>query len=105
MLLWHYHDDDIRGPEADVSLSVGLIDGQALKTCRQHRVDEAHGNPFMTWLAMGSPKQPSDDQIKQLKAVAAATEAETPTLTAGQDSVRLKVRLPRQSVVLLELTP
>ena len=105
VLLWHYHDDDIRGPEADVSLSVGLIDGQALKTCRQHRVDEAHGNPFKTWLAMGSPKQPSDDQIKQLKAVAAATEAETPTLNVSQDSVKLNVRLPRQSVVLLELTP
>ena len=105
VLLWHYHDDDILGPEADISLSIGPIDGKALKTCRQHRVDEAHGNPFKTWLAMGSPKQPSDDQINQLKAVAAATEAEAPPLTAGQDSVTLNVRLPRQSVVLLELTP
>lgn len=105
VLLWHYHDDDIPGPEADVTLTLGLLDGQAVKTCRQHRVDESHGNPFKIWLAMDSPKAPSEEQIKQLKAVAAATEADAPQLSRENDSVRTNIKLPRQSVVLLEFTP
>jgi hypothetical protein len=54
---------------------------------------------------MGSPKAPTDDQIKQLHAVAAATEADAPQLTNENDSVRTNIKLPRQSVVLLEFTP
>jgi xylan 1,4-beta-xylosidase len=104
VLLWHYHDDDIQGPAADISLKLGLVDGKPAKTCRQLRVDEQHGNPFKSWLAMGSPKSPSEDQIKQLQA-ATATEAGTPVLTADKDSTRLNLKLPRQSVVLLEFTP
>jgi xylan 1,4-beta-xylosidase len=105
VLLWHYHDDDIPGPEADVTLTIGSLDGKPLKACRQDRIDTEHGNPFKAWQAMGSPKAPSDDQIKQLHAVAAATEADAPQLNQENDSVRVNIKLPRQSVVLLELTP
>jgi xylan 1,4-beta-xylosidase len=104
VLLWHYHDDDVPGPDADISLTIGSVDGKAAKTCRQHRIDEQHGNPFKAWLAMGSPKAPTPEQIKQLQA-ATATQADAPALTADKDSTRLNLKLPRQSVVLLEFTP
>jgi xylan 1,4-beta-xylosidase len=104
VLLWHYHDDDTPGPDADISVSLGNVDGKSLKTCRQHRIDEQHGNPFKAWLAMGSPKAPTAEQIKQLQA-ATATAADAPAVTTDKDSTSLTITLPRQSVVLLEFTP
>jgi xylan 1,4-beta-xylosidase len=104
VLLWHYHDDDVPGPDADISLTIGSVDGKAAKTCRLYRVDEQYGNPFKAWLAMGSPKAPTPEQIKELQA-ATATQADAPALTADKDSTRLSLKLPRQSVVLLEFTP
>jgi xylan 1,4-beta-xylosidase len=104
VLLWHYHDDDTPGPVADISLSLGNVGGKPLKSCRQQRIDEAHGNPFKAWLAMGSPKAPTAEQIKQLQA-ATAIDAGAPDLAISQDSSSLTIKLPRQSVVLLEFTP
>ena len=105
VLLWHYHDDNIPGPEADITLTLGQLNGKTAKLCRQHRVDGEHGNPFKTWLAMGSPKAPSAEEIKQLQIAAATTEADSPQLTTEPDSVKMNIKLPRQSVVLLEFTP
>jgi xylan 1,4-beta-xylosidase len=104
VLLWHYHDDDTPGPDADVSLSLGNMDGKPLKSCRQQRIDEEHGNPFKAWLAMGSPKAPTVEQIKQLQA-ATVIDADAPDIATNKDSTNLTIKLPRQSVVLLEFTP
>jgi xylan 1,4-beta-xylosidase len=104
VLLWHYHDDDVAGPEAEITLSVGAVDGKPMKACRQQRIDDQHGNPLKAWLAMGSPKAPSDEQIKLLQA-ATATEADAPQLKAEAGVVSASLTLPRQSVVLLEFTP
>ena len=104
VLLWHYHDDDTTGPDANISLSLGNVDGKPLKSCRQQRIDEEHGNPLKAWLAMGSPKAPTAEQVKQLQA-ATSTDADAPKLTADNDSTNLTIKLPRQSVVLLEFTP
>jgi xylan 1,4-beta-xylosidase len=104
VLLWHYHDDDTPGPDADITLRLGNVDGKPAKACHLKRIDEQHGNPFKAWLAMGSPKSPTPGQVKQLRE-ATATEAKAPTLSTEKDSTRLSLRLPRQSVVLLEFTP
>lgn len=104
VLLWHYHDDDVPGPDADIMLSVDQADGKPMKACRQLRIDDAHGNPLKAWLAMGSPKSPSPEQIKQLQA-ATATKADAPQLKAEAGVVSVTLTLPRQSVVLLEFTP
>ena len=105
VLLWHYHDDDVPGPDAEVSLAVGPLNGKLPTTCRQTRVDRDHGNPVETWKAMGSPAAPSPEQLAQLKQAAASVEAPAPKLTVDGPAVRLNVTLPRQSVVLLEFTP
>jgi xylan 1,4-beta-xylosidase len=104
VLLWHYHDDDVPGPEAEITLSVGPADGKPMKSCRQQRIDDQHGNPLKAWLAMGSPKSPSPEQIKQLQA-ATAIEADAPQLKTQAGVVSASLTLPRQSVVLLEFTP
>ena len=66
ILLWHYRDDDVPGPEAEVHLSLtGLTPGLRYEA-RAWRIDRDHGNAFTAWMAMGSPLNPNKGQIAQL---------------------------------------
>jgi xylan 1,4-beta-xylosidase len=105
ILLWHYHDDDVRGPPADIHLSVtGLAPGRSLQA-RSWRVDRENGDAFTTWKVMGSPANPSRSQVEQLIAasrMSAQLVHTGPRLPDG--SVAWESRLPRQGVELIELT-
>ncbi len=107
VLLWHYHDDDVAGPDADVTLSlVSLPYADGRVRLRQFRVDAQHGNAFERWKAMGSPQAPTPGQHAELVKAGQLTElgtAQTPAVRAGAATVRL--RLPRQAVSLLEVQP
>lgn len=68
VLVWHYHDDDLPKPEADVSLKVAGISGYGSKIrIHHHRVDNEHSNSYTMWLKMGSPQSPSQEQDMKLK--------------------------------------
>ncbi len=97
VLVSHYHDDDVAGPDADVTLSLANVPGSA--KVRHFRIDAAHSNSFEAWKRMGSPAAPSPSQVKQLEQSAQLTLLST---KGGQSPLRF--RLPRQGVSLVELT-
>lgn len=103
VLVWHYHDDDLPGPAADVTLSLAnlpIADGQA--SVEHYRIDADHSNAYTTWLRMGSPPQPTDQRYAELEKaghLAKLGPAETVDVTAG--AATLHFRLPRQGVSLL----
>jgi xylan 1,4-beta-xylosidase len=97
ILLWHYYDDDVPGPDAAVHLE--LAGTQAAST-RIWRVDATHANAFGAWQAMGSPAQPSTAQVSSLQA-ASKLVARDAAVSGGS----LDVRIPRQGVVLVEMKP
>jgi xylan 1,4-beta-xylosidase len=105
ILLWHYHDDDVPGPQADIHMVVtGLAAGGSLRV-RSWRVDQENGDAFTAWKALGSPARPSRSEVDRL--IAASQLAARPIrirtrLHAG--SVAWESRLPRQGVELVELT-
>ena len=102
VLVWHYHDDDVSGPEAAVELNLTnlpLANGDAKLT--QYRIDADHSNSYEAWKRMGSPQQPSAEQYKELEKagqLAQLGEPETVHIENGQAVVQLK--LPRQAVSL-----
>jgi xylan 1,4-beta-xylosidase len=105
-MVWHYHDDDVAGPDAAVSLAVDGLPG-SLKSARltHHRIDQHHSNAYAEWLRMGSPVAPNEQQYATLEKVSALTSltvapAEV-AVTAG--SAKLDFALPRQGVSLLVL--
>ena len=106
ILLWHYHDDDVPGPAADIQLSLtGLASGVNLHV-RSWRVDRHNGDAFSAWKAMGTPARPSKSQVDRLMAASQMAVRRIrlpPRLHDG--SVLLVRRLPRQGVELVELTP
>ncbi len=96
LLLWHYHDDDVAGPDAQLSISLkGLKTAPGSATL--WRVDKTHANAFAAWQAMGSPQSPDQNQYAQLEK-ASQLQAKTVSVTAGKS---ISLRLPRQGVALL----
>ncbi len=103
---WHYHDDDVPGPAADIALSLKNLPAAAQKAkLVQYRVDGDHSDAFTAWQKMGSPKEPTPRQYAELERAGRLEtigNPETVSITAGAVSVELK--LPRQGVSLLVFT-
>ena len=104
ILLWHYRDDDVPGPAADIQLSIsGLAPGR-VHSARTWRVDHDDGDAFTAWKAMGSPANPTKPQLAELvgasRMAAHPLRLESPS---GDGRCALKVRLPLQGVYLLEI--
>lgn len=104
VLVWHYHDDNIPGADADVTLKLGGAPGGTPKVTRT-LIDETHSNAFTWWLALGSPQSPTEEQIRDLEKASQLAEVpgETEVSTADGD-LEISFTLTRQGVTLLELT-
>jgi xylan 1,4-beta-xylosidase len=104
ILLWHYHDDDVPGPVADVHLAVsGLTPGMDWEA-RIWRVDRHSGDAFTAWQAMGSPEKPTKLEVERLVSASRMTVQHI-RLHSGlpNGNVSLDRRLPSQGVELIEL--
>ena len=107
ILVWHYHDDDVAGPDAAVSLALDHLPAAFKKgaVMTRWRVDKDHANSFAAYQTMGSPLAPDNAQYDALKAAARLTpDAPTP-LKVSAGATSLNFDLPRQGVTLLVLTP
>ena len=65
VLVWHYHDDDVPGPDASVTLEINgfpLTNGPV--RMRHFRIDEGHSNSFAAWQRLGSPARPTPEQVR-----------------------------------------
>ena len=103
VLAWHYHDDDVPGPAANVELvlsSLPLSDGEA--QLQHFRIDEDRSNAFTAWKRMGTPQQPTTEQYAQLEMAGqlAALGART-AVRVDNSTATVKFKLPRQAVSLL----
>jgi xylan 1,4-beta-xylosidase len=106
ILLWHYHDDDIAGPDARVSLHLrNLPPSAAIARAVDYRIDQTHSNAFATWQALGSPPAPNPLEYARLQAAGRlATIEDIPqevSVRGGASTV--EVVLPRRAVSLIVL--
>ena len=105
VLAWHYHDDDVPGPSAQVALAIeGLGIQQGTAKLQHFRVDAEHSNAYTTWLTMGSPQPPSSAQYAALERASELTRLDgPPTIEVTGGRAALTFTLPRQGVSLLVL--
>ena len=103
VLVWHYHDDDVAGPDADVTLSLaGLPVAAREPRVAQYLVDDAHANAYAEWRRMGAPIAPNDAQYARLHDAARLEPIASGPALAGTAGERVaRFRLPRQGVTLL----
>ncbi|HEY1377937.1 MAG TPA: hypothetical protein VGF55_14145 [Gemmataceae bacterium] len=102
-LVWHYHDDDVPGPDAAVELSVAGLPADAARVQVRHdRIDERHGNPYAVWKELGSPPRPTAEQYARLEAAAKlAPLGPAEWIRPGAGAATVRFTLPRQGVSLL----
>jgi len=104
VMVWHYHDDDVPGPDAAVALEVNNFPATAGPVRLRHfRIDREHSDACALWRQAGSPEQPAPEQYARLEnagKLAALGPPETVSLRDGRVAVRFA--LPRQAVSFLE---
>jgi xylan 1,4-beta-xylosidase len=103
VLVWHYHDDDLHGPDAEVRVDL-LGAPKGVPKVKRYLIDETHSNSFTAWQAMGSPQQPTAEQIAELEQACKLAEVEeAPRFIEEEKLSAVMLTLPRQGVSLLEL--
>ena len=102
IMVWHYHDDDVAGPDAAVSLSIAGA-RRAGSAVAHYRIDEHHSNSYAAWRRLGAPIAPDKAAYDTLRAAGQLGRLEdgaTQVQKSG-DSLRISFVLPRQGVSLL----
>jgi xylan 1,4-beta-xylosidase len=105
VLLWHYHDDDVPGPDASVSLHLAGIPAGAAARLSEYVIDGSHSNAFSQWKLIGSPIAPNDSQYEELrqagKLAKVGSGGSLVATTAG--TAEMTIVLPREAVTLVTL--
>jgi xylan 1,4-beta-xylosidase len=105
VMVWHYHEDDVPGPSADVTVELTGLTSAKVKVTR-FAVDEAHSNAFAAWQRMGSPNPPNDKQYAELVAAGKLEAAgEAVEMAAEGGKVKVSFPLSRQGVALVVAVP
>lgn len=100
---WHYHDDDVPGAAADITLDFRGVPNGTPRVTRT-LIDENTSNSFTAWLAMGSPQSPTEGQIRELEEASRLVPvSDKAKVTAAEGRVEIAFPLARQGVTLLEL--
>ncbi len=103
VILWNYHDEDVEAAEAKVALSVLNVPGKVVHITR-YVMDAHHSNAYAAWLAMGSPQHVSPEQMAALQKAGALEATELPAVKKTSGPVTIHAVLPRQAVVLYQLS-
>jgi xylan 1,4-beta-xylosidase len=103
VIVWHYHDDDVPGPDAAVELAVGGLPPGVLSAQLTHyRIDQLHSNAYAAWQRLGSPPQPTPAQFTALVTAGQLQVVSPPVaMRVNDNQTRLTFTLPRQAVSLL----
>jgi len=101
VLVWHYHDDDVPGPDAQVELVIRGLPRDFSRVVH-FRIDASHSNAYAAWQRLGSPIAPDKatwDSLRAAGQLAAMQDESDVAIRRGQGG--LSFLLPRQGVALL----
>jgi xylan 1,4-beta-xylosidase len=100
VLVWHYHDDDVPGPDAAIDLNLEhLPNGRATQT--EYRVDANHSNSFEAWKRMVSPQNLSPTEYSALEKAGQLEQISSDEkVQVNGGKLKIHFKLPRQGVSL-----
>jgi xylan 1,4-beta-xylosidase len=105
VLMWHYHDDDVNGPDATTTISLTGLANAAQGQLTEYRVDQDHSNAHTVWQKMGSPQNPTPEQYQELlKAGQLEMLDGQKVVTIENGTAQLSITLPRHAVSLLVMS-
>ena len=103
IMLWHYHDDDLAGPAAEVELQLrNLPTANGRGKVEHFTIDADHSNAYTAWQRMGSPQRPTPEQYAELQRAGQLASGDSiAPLEIKSGAASLRLSLPRQAVSLL----
>jgi len=103
LMIWNYHDLDVQAPAEPVAVSFTGLKAASV-TLTQYLVDATHSNSYEVWKKMGSPQNPTKEQIATLeKAGMLETVGKPQKLNVKNGNLTINTSLARQGVALLKL--
>jgi xylan 1,4-beta-xylosidase len=102
VMLWHYHDDDVQAADATIEVNLKGLTANTLNF-HHYRIDDKNSNSYQVWQAMGSPQNPTSEQIATLEKAGQLSLLTSPIyVKTVNGELKLNVQLPRQGVSLLK---
>lgn len=103
VMVWNYHDDDVKSEAEEVTLTIKGVPTKQLMLYH-YRIDDKYSNSYELWKKMGSPKNPSAEQIAELEKAGQLHLYGSPQwIKSSNGQVTLNFELPRQGVSFLKL--
>jgi xylan 1,4-beta-xylosidase len=106
ILVWRHTDDQYRTADSETPVSLTVRNLATSGYRLQHfRIDAEHSNSYTQWTALGSPQDPSPEELAKIKDRQGLEELEPArTVEADSGSVSLEVSLglPAASLLILE---
>jgi len=104
VMVWNYHDDDKEMPTAPIKLTLGNIPVNKV-LIHHYRVDKNHSNSYQVWKDMGSPQNPTQEQISELEEAGQLKLITSPKwINVEEGKAQIEFDLPSQGVSLVRLT-
>ncbi len=104
IMVWNYHDNNVTDvPPAEIALNIKGVHSQRVLVSH-YRIDENHSNSYAVWKEMGSPQQPTPEQVKELERSGELQMYTSPTWMNVKDgNMNISLELPRQGVSLIKI--
>jgi len=107
VLVWRHTDDQYQTDTAETFVNVAVSGlGEGTYTLNHYRIDMNHSNSYTIWRSLGSPQDPTETELAEIKRRQRLEELEPATTmqsTSGELSVDTSLPLPAAS--LLMFTP
>jgi xylan 1,4-beta-xylosidase len=103
VMVWNYHDDDLPAPDSPVSLVINDIPATRVLV-HEYRIDKETSNSYEMWKEMGSPQNPTPEQVKILEETGKLAMHMSPYwINTKSNSLEIVTGLPRQGVSLFRI--
>jgi xylan 1,4-beta-xylosidase len=102
VMIWNYHDDDLPGETENVQLTLKGIPSANVKL-QEYRIDKDHSNSYEVWKAMGSPQQPTKEQITKLEKAGQLEQTAIKNEKPNNGLLQMNVPVPRQGIVFYKI--
>lgn len=102
IMVWNYHDDNIQGIEENVTLTIANIPVKKA-TVDIYLIDDSNSNSYEVWKKMGSPQNPTNEQIKTLETSGQLKRVSTQKSKIDAGKLTLNLKLKRQAVALAKV--
>jgi xylan 1,4-beta-xylosidase len=104
VMIWNYHDEDKLDDGERVVLSIEGVKASKVNAI-VYRIDDELSNSYTAWKRMGSPQNPTAEQIAQLEKAGhlGIMGGKTSIKTSSDGKIGMTVPVPRQAVCLVKL--